>query len=293
MLIQCVPNFSEGRRHDVIKSIAGAASSVTGARLVDWSADRDHNRMVATLVGEPEAITEAVLAAAAVAIDRIDMPSHRGVHPRLGAIDVIPVVPLRDVEMEACGQVAREIGRQIASRFNVPVFLYEEAIADRRALPDVRKKAFKDLNPDYGPSTPHPTAGATVVGARKPMIAYNIVLDVADPAAARTIARELRNGGVAHFKGVRALGLRLPSRHMTQVSINIVDPGASPIGSVFAYVLNRARELGVNVLESELIGAMPGYTAFAQLMASLRAPGLKPGQILWETWPSGYEREKD
>jgi glutamate formiminotransferase len=287
MLIQCVPNFSEGRRQDVIKSIAEAASSVSGARLVDWSSDRDHNRMVATLVGEPAAVSQAVLAAAAVAIDRIDMRSHKGVHPRMGAIDVIPVVPLRDIEMEACARIAREIGREIAGRHDVPVFLYDEASVDKRPIPDVRRKAFIDLLPDFGPTSPHPTAGATLVCARKPMIAYNIVLDVADPAAARTIARELRNGGVAHFRGVRALGLRLPSRHMTQVSINIVDPDASPIGSVFAYVLNRSRELGVNVLESELIGAMPGYTAFAQLAASLRAPALKPGQILWETWPSG------
>ena len=268
-----------------MQAIVDAASSKPGCRLADWSFDRDHNRMVVTLVGEPAAVSEAVLEAAAVAIDRIDIAKHKGVHPRLGVLDVIPIVPLKDIDMATCGQLARDIGRAITKRHNVPVYLYEFGSEDKRPLPDVRRKAFKDLLPDYGPTSPHPTAGATVVGARNPLIAYNIILDVADPAAARTIARELRNGGVAHFKGVRALGLRLPSRHMTQVSLNIIDPVSAPIGSVFAYVLNRSRELGVNVLESELIGAMPGPTAFAQLAASLRAPGLKPGQVLWENWP--------
>jgi len=269
-----------------MQAIVEAAGTRTGSRLADWSFDRDHNRMVVTLVGEPDAVSRAVLAAADVAVRRIDIATHKGVHPRLGVLDVIPIVPLKDVDMATCGQVARNIGREIAERHGVPVFLYEYGSDDRRALPDVRRKAFVDLLPDYGPTSPHPTAGATVVGARNPLIAYNIVLDVADPAAARTIARELRDGGVAHFKGVRALGLRLPSRHMTQVSLNIVDDTSAPIGSVFAYVLNRSRELGVNVLESELIGAMPGPTAFAQLAASLRAPGLKPGQVLWENWPA-------
>jgi len=286
MLIQCVPNFSEGRRQDVMQAIVDAAGSVSGCRIADWSSDRDHNRMVVTLVGEPDAVSQAVLAAATVAVQRIDITVHKGVHPRLGVLDVIPIVPLKDIDMATCGQVARNIGREITERLGVPVFLYEYGSDDRRALPDVRRKAFVDLLPDYGPTSPHPTAGATVVGARNPLIAYNIVLDVADPAAARTIARELRDGGVARFKGVRALGLRLPSRHMTQVSLNIVDGNSAPIGSVFAYVLNRSRELGVNVLESELIGAMPGPTAFAQLAASLRAPGLKPGQVLWENWPT-------
>jgi glutamate formiminotransferase len=285
MLIQCVPNFSEGRRADVIEAIVTAARSNPKARLADWSADPDHNRMVVTLVGEPAAVVDAVLAAAKVGIDSIDLSTHKGVHPRLGVIDVVPIVPLRDVTMDQCGQFARDLGRELNKRYGIPIYLYEYASEDRRPLPDVRKKAFVSLWPDYGSTSPHPTAGATVVGARNPLIAYNIVLDIPDPAAARTIARELRNGGVARFKGVRALGLRLPSRHMTQVSINITDPEAAPLGSVFAYVLNRARELGVNVLESELIGAMPGATAFRQLADSLRAPSLKPGQILLETWP--------
>lgn len=294
MLIQCVPNFSEGRRENVMHAIVDAlrggerhigTDGKPAARLVDWSFDRDHNRMVTTLVGQPETVVDAVLAAAAVAIDAIDIRRHEGVHPRLGVLDVIPVVPLRGIGMEQCGQIARDIGRALAERHNLPVFLYEYGSADRRALPDVRKKAFHDLMPDYGPTSPHPTAGTTVVGARNPLIAYNIILDAADPAAARTIAREMRNGGVARFKGVRALGLRLPSRHMTQVSVNITDPNAAPIGSVFAYILNRSRELGVNVLESEIIGALPGFTAFRQLADSLRATGLKPGQVLWENWP--------
>jgi glutamate formiminotransferase len=303
MLIQCIPNISEGRREDVIAAIVAAISATSDVRLVDWSADRDHNRMVATFVGGPGAVSQAVHALAEVAIASIDMTQHTGVHPRLGALDVLPLVPLRGISMAQCADLARDIGRDLANRLALPIFLYEESTplpeplsppgqpehveptAGRRLLPYVRKNAFNGLLPDFGPSSPHPTAGATVVGARGPLIAYNIILDATDPAAARAIARDLRNGGLAGFTGVRALGLPLPSRRLSQVSTNITDPKATGIGAVYAFVCAKALELGVGVVESEVIGAMPGFAAFDQLTTSLHAPSLRPGQVLWENWP--------
>ncbi|MGO8672470.1 MAG: glutamate formimidoyltransferase [Capsulimonadaceae bacterium] len=286
MLIQCVPNFSEGRRSGVVQGIVDAVDAVPGVRLVDWSADIDHNRMVVTVVGDPASIATAVVDAAAVAVARIDLREHDGVHPRLGAIDVVPIVPLQGVTLEDCAHVAVGIARTVAERFALPVFLYEAASPDCRSLPDIRKRAFTDLLPDFGPSIPHPSAGAVVVGARGPLIAYNVVLNTSDPAPARTIARELRAGGASGLIGVRALGLTLPSRSLTQVSVNIVDPAATSIGAVFEYVCRRAGEFHTTVVESELIGAMPGFCAFEQIRRTLRAPRLRPEQVLLESWPS-------
>lgn len=281
-LVQCVPNFSEGRRPDVMKAIVQTVRDTNGVRLADWSADPDHNRMVVTFVGPPEPVRAAALAAAAVAVETIDLRAHQGIHPRLGTIDVLPFVPLADSSLAECAQIARDVGQHLAARHNLPIFLYEAA-ADGRALPTVRREAFHSLPPDFGPALPHPTAGAVVVGARGPLIAYNVVLANDDVKAAKTIARELREGG-AGFLGVRALGLRLESRGLAQVSMNLTRPAATPLLSVFAYVARRARELGTEVLESEVIGALPGYAAFGVLGDALQA-SLKPGQVLWENWP--------
>ena len=176
-LVQCVPNFSEGRRPDVVAAIVAAVRGVEGVRLADWSADPDHNRLVVTFVGVPDAVRAAALAAAAVAVARIDMGGHSGVHPRLGALDVLPFVPLRGLTLGDCAALAREVGEEMAARHGLPVFLYESASPERRSLPFVRKEAFRTLIPDFGPSLPHPTAGAVVVGARGPLIAYNVVLE--------------------------------------------------------------------------------------------------------------------
>ncbi len=285
-IIQCVPNFSEGRRPDVIAEIVRSAEAVPGVRVADWSADSDHNRMVVTLVGPLESVREAALGMCAVAIQTIDLRTHQGVHPRLGALDVLPFVPLADITLDECAVLAHDVGLELAERFDLPVFLYEAASPELRSLPFVRREAFETLTPDFGPFVPHPTAGASVVGARGPLIAYNIHLATPNLRVARTIARELREGGGAGFVGVRALGLTLPSRNVTQVSLNITRPAEISLLAVFQYVARRAQDLGTLVTDSEVIGALPGFTAFGVITEALQAIGLQPNQILLENWPS-------
>lgn len=284
-LIQCVPNFSEGRRPDVIAAIVGAVRATPGIRLADWSADPDHHRMVVTFLGPPGPVREAALAAAAAAIDHINIAAHQGVHPRLGAMDVLPFVPLRDITLADCAALAVGVGQELAARHDLPVYLYEAATPTGRALPTVRKEAFHHLPPDFGPAVPHPTAGAVVVGARGPLIAYNVNLASADIRIAREIARAVRDGGgAARLHGVRALGLALHSRGLTQVSMNITRPAETPLLLVFSYVQRRARDLGTEVVESEVIGTLPGPAAFGVLADALHAT-LMPGQVLLENWP--------
>ncbi len=282
-LTQCVPNFSEGRRPEVITAIVDAVRETSGVRLADWSADPDHNRLVVTFVGPPAAVREAALSAATVAVARIDLRAHQGVHPRLGALDVLPFVPLSGLTLADCGKLARDVGLELATRLSLPVFLYEAASPATRSLPFVRKQAFATLTPDLGPVRPHPTAGAAVVGARGPLVAYNVNLDTPDISLARAIAQELRDS--AALPGVRALGLRLASRGLTQVSMNLTRPAETPLLAVFRYVETRAREMGASVAESEIIGALPGYAAYGVLADALQAAGLKPGQVLLENWP--------
>ena len=282
-LVQCVPNFSAGRDPAAIAAIVGAAQQTPGVRLADWSADPDHNRLVVTLVGPPEPIKAAALAAAAAAIAAIDLRAHTGVHPRLGAIDVLPFVPLSGITLADCAALAADAGAALAAAHALPVFFYEAASPQNHTLPFVRKSAFGTLSPDLGPSAPHPTAGAVVVGARGPLVAYNVSLASADITIARAVARELRD--LPDLPGIRALGLRLPSRRLTQVSMNLTRPADTPLFAVFAYIDRRARALGTTALESEVIGALPGPSAFGALADALRCPALKPGQVLWENWP--------
>ncbi len=283
-LVQCVPNFSEGRRPKAIAAVVDAVRQTPGVRLADWSADPDHNRLVITFVGPPDAVRVAALASAAAAVERIDLRTHHGVHPRLGALDVLPFIPLTGITLSECASLARSVGAALADRFALPVFFYEAASADHHSLPFVRKSAFQSLSPSCGPHAPHPTAGAAVVGAREPLIAYNVNLAASGIAIARTIAREMRV--LPHLPGIRALGLRLPSRGITQVSLNLTHPAETPLLAVFQYVQRRAEELGTLVIESEVIGALPGSLAFGLLSDALCCPALLPGQVLWENWPN-------
>ena len=287
-LIQCVPNFSEGRDPEVIAAIVDAVRRTPGVRLADWSADTDHNRLVVTFVGPPHAVCAAALASAAAAIKWVDLRVHHGVHPRLGALDVLPFVPLRGITLAECAEMARSAGTTLADRFDLPIFFYEAASLGGHSLPFVRKSAFKSLEPDCGPSVPHPTAGASVVGAREPLIAYNVNLATSDLSIARTLAREMRV--LPHLPGIRALGLRLVSRGITQVSMNLTQPAATPLLAVFQYVGCRAEALGTSVTESEVIGALPGPAAFGVLADALQAATLKPEQVLWESWPAASEQ---
>ncbi len=286
-LIQCVPNFSAGYDKAAIEAIVDAVRQTPDVRLADWSADEDHNRLAVTFVGPPGPVRAAALASASAAINLIDLQDHQGVHPRLGAIDVLPFVPLSGITLAECAALAQSVGAELAARHALPVFFYEAASLQNHSLPFVRRSAFKTLAPDLGPPAPHPTAGAVVVGARGPLIACNVNLAASDLSIARLIARELRT--LPHLPGVRALGLRLPSRGLTQVSMNLTQPAETPLLAVFQHVQRRAEELGTSALESEVIGALPGPSAFGLMADALRFPALQPGQVLWENWPSSRQ----
>ena len=281
-LVWSAVNFSEGRRAEVI----GAILAVSGveATLADWSADPDHNRMVATLLGDADSVIRAVVAAAGAAIERIDMREHRGAHPRAGAVDVIPLVPAHGVTMAECVAASIRLAQDLSSRYELPVYLYEESAQDgrRASLPEIRKGGFEglfaealtgDRAPDFGPAEAHPTAGIVVVGARNPLAAYNVNLDSADASTAREIARTIRRDRAENpeLLGVRALGLALPGRGISQVSMNLTKPGLTPIPRVFEFVRRRALDAGVGVLESEVIGLIP--------RAALG--GAEPEDVLW------------
>ena len=266
--IECVPNFSEGRDPDVIERIRRAVVSAAGVRLLDQSADVDHHRSVFTFVGLPTAVSEAVLRAAEVAVQAIDLRVHRGAHPRMGALDVAPFIPLDDSTKKLCVDVALRTGELLWDRLGVPVYLYGDAarIDERRQLEEIRRGQFEGLRarlpedasqrPDIGGPTLHETAGATAVGVRKFLIAYNIVLDTPDVAVAKQIARQVResSGGL---RAVKALGLDLASRGLTQVSMNLTDFEVTPPHIAFERAQQEAGRLGVEAIESEIVGLIP------------------------------------
>src|SRR5438874_852269 len=261
-LVQCVPNFSEGRDRATLEAIVAAARAVPRVKVADWSGDPDHHRMVLTLVGPAAAARDAAFAAAAEAVRRIDLTQHSGQHPRLGAVDVVPFVPLGSTPMEICIRTAREFGARAAAELNLPVYFYEEAATrpERRHLALVRGAGFDALRhvpltaeraPDLGPSHIHPTAGAVAVGARGRLIAFNVNLRSDDLEVARTIARAVRerDGGL---RGVRALGLRLPSRSHVQVSITITQPDHVPLYRVLELVRAETKRGDVAIVGTEL-----------------------------------------
>ncbi len=262
-----MPNFSEGRRKEVIEAIVQAAKAHR-IRIVDIESDADHNRSVLTFVGEPEEVRKAALSASGKAIELIDLNNHKGAHPRMGSVDVVPFVPISGVTMEECVELAKEFARQFAERFGVPVFLYEEAATrpDRRNLADIRRGEFEGLReeigknpertPDYGPSHIHPTAGATAVGARQILIAYNINLDSSNLEIAKQIAHEVRgrDGGLAY---VKALGFELRERGLVQVSMNMVNYKETQLFKAFELVSSLADRYGLTVVASEIVGSVP------------------------------------
>lgn len=267
-LIECVPNFSEGRRQEVINSIADAIRSTPGVTLLDVESNPDHNRSVISFVGEPGPVKQAALAASAKAIELIDLNEHKGEHPRMGAVDVVPFVPLSGATMDDCIGLAKDFGTEFAERFHVPVFLYEEAasMTERRNLADVRAGEFEGLrdkigkdptkSPDFGPDKIHPTAGATAVGAREILIAYNVNLGTNDLAIAKKVAHQLRakDGGLSY---VKALGFELKERGIVQVSMNMTDYHKSQLFKAEELVELFAERYGVPVIGSEIVGLVP------------------------------------
>jgi glutamate formiminotransferase / 5-formyltetrahydrofolate cyclo-ligase len=266
-LVECVPNFSEGRRQAVIDAIAHAVAATPSVQLLDRTSDPDHNRSVLTLAGPPGAVALAMEAAVALAVEQIDLRHHEGQHPRIGAVDVIPFVPLGDTTMDDCVEIARSFGQRIASRFELPVYLYARAALrpQREVLADLRRPQFEGLKdlirqpdhaPDFGPARLHPSAGAVAVGARPFLIAYNINLETQDVELARRIARRVRerSGGLPR---VQALGLYLDELGCAQVSMNVLDHTITPLWLVWQTVTSLARADGVEPRESELIGLCP------------------------------------
>jgi glutamate formiminotransferase / 5-formyltetrahydrofolate cyclo-ligase len=266
-LVECIPNFSEGRRPEVIAAMVTAIKAVPGVILLDYSVDRSHNRSVFTFVGTPEGAGEAAFLAAAKAVELIDLTGHKGEHPRMGAVDVIPFVPVKNMSMTECVTLSREVGARIAAELAVPVFLYEEAASQpqRRNLADIRRGQFEGMavkitkaewQPDYGPSRVHPTAGVVAVGARNPLVAYNINLDTSDLNIAKEIAKIIRESG-GGLKFVKAIGVLLEDRHQVQVSINMTNFEKTPLYRVFELVRLEARRYGVGVVGSEIVGLTP------------------------------------
>jgi glutamate formiminotransferase len=289
-IIECVPNISEGRRPDVVATIVNAVRNVPGARLLDFSSDTSHNRSVITIAGDATPLKHAILALFDAALPLIDLRTHTGEHPRLGAVDVVPFVPIDGVTMADCVALAKETAQAVAERFSIPVYLYEEASSNplRKNLEDIRRGQFEGLAakmttdgwaPDYGPSTPHPTAGASVIGARMPLIAYNVNLATDRLDVAKKIAATVRfsSGG---FRFVKAMGVALADRGIVQVSMNLTNYEQTPIHRVFAAVKREAERYGVNVLESEIVGLVPAAALLDVAIADLRLADFKRTQVL-------------
>jgi glutamate formiminotransferase len=289
-IIESIPNVSEGRRADVIERLADSIRRVPGARLLDQSSDTSHNRSVFTLAGDATALEAAIIALFESAVDAIDLRQHRGEHPRLGAVDVVPFVPIEGVTMADCVALAKRVGAAVAERFHVPVFLYEEASTTplRKNLEDIRRGEFEglaaklsspDWTPDFGAATPHPSAGATVIGARLPLIAYNINLNTDRLDVAKKIAAAIRHSS-GGLRFVKAMGVKLEDRNLAQVSMNLTNYEKTPVFRVFEMVKREAERYGVTVLESEIVGLVPAAALMQAAEHYLQLEGFSDAQVL-------------
>jgi glutamate formiminotransferase len=266
-IVECVPNFSEGRDLEKVEKIAGAFRAKEGVKLLDYSTDKDHNRMVITVVGEPEALKKAVVEAIGIAVEEIDLNQHKGQHPRMGAVDVVPFIPIRNVSMDEAVAMSKEVAKEVADKYGLPVFLYEKAASapHRENLAAIRKGEFEGLKekmiqpewkPDFGTEQPHPTAGAVVIGARMPLVAYNINLNTSKIEIADAIAKKVRflGGGLRFCK---AMGVELTDRGIVQVSMNLTDFTKTAIYRAHELVRIEANRYGVNIAGAEIIGLVP------------------------------------
>jgi glutamate formiminotransferase len=280
MIVECVPNFSEGRDPVIVQGIATAVSLVKHVSLLDRTSDPDHNRSVLTFTGTPGAAGDAAFEAVRAAVASIDMSRHAGVHPRLGAADLIPFVPVDCVSLRGCAGLARVVGARIWEELRVPVYLYECAALRPQCvrLENVRRYARAGLEPDFGAGR-HPTAGACVVGARRFLIAWNINLRSDNVSAARQIAREVRESG-GGLPAVKALGLALPSRGQVQISINLVDFEITPLYAVFDAVAARCLDRGIEIAGSELIGMIPAAALEGSQGHDLHWLNMRPELVL-------------
>ncbi len=296
-IIECVPNFSEGRRKDVVDAIVSAIAAVPGVRILDQEMDANHNRCVITFVGGRTAVAEGAMAGARQAVQLIDMTHHHGEHPRIGALDVLPFIPVAGATMDDCVKIARTVGKRIADELAVPVYLYEAAATrpDRKALPDVRRGEYEglkveiatnpDRRPDFGPSRMHPTAGATVVGARPLLVAWNVNLATKDLQVAKRIAKAIResDGGLP---AVRAKGFELTDRGLVQVSMNLIDYQTTSPLRVYEEIERLAAKEGVAIAESEVVGLVPLEPLLEAAIAQFKLANFHRSQVLearlWE-----------
>ena len=289
-IIECIPNISEGQRPDVVASIAAAVGRAPGVRVLDVSSDAAHHRSVLTLAGDAAGLKAAILVLFEQTLAAVDLTSHQGQHPRLGAVDVVPFVPIEGVTMSECVALARATAAAVSDRFGVPVYLYEEAASNpaRRNLEDIRRGEFEGLAakmrapewaPDFGPAAPHPTAGASVIGARMPLIAYNINLATDRLDVAKAVAAAVRHssGGLPF---VKALGIPLPHRGIVQVSMNLTDFTQTPMTRAFAAVRDEAERLGATVVDSEIIGLVPEAALPPDPEQTLMVTGFNRNQVL-------------
>ncbi len=266
-LIECVPNFSEGRNLENIEKIIAPFRGKDGVKLLDYQKDDAHNRLVVTVVGEPKPLKTAVIQAINRAIDLIDMRAHRGQHPRMGAVDVVPFIPLKNISMEAAVAFSKEVAKEAAKKLSLPVFLYEKSASrpERQNLANIRKGQFEGMaekikkpewKPDFGPRAIHPTAGVTAMGARMPLVAYNVNLDSGNLGIAEEIAKKVRHisGGLRYCKGI---GIELKERGLVQVSLNMTDYSKTALYRAFELIKIEARRHGVNVVGSEIVGLVP------------------------------------
>jgi len=308
-IVECVPNFSEGRNPETVQALIDAVASVGGVRLLDHTMDHDHHRSVLTIAGEPDAMVEAVFRAIRVAMDLIDLREHIGVHPRVGATDVVPFIPIRGTTMQDCVQLAKRLGQRVGQELDIPVFLYERAALhpDHAPLESVRRGgldglAFRmesdpDWTPDFGPPHLHKTAGAVIIGARPPLIAFNVNLHSTNLELARAIAKTIRqsNGGLSHLK---AIGVELASRRLVQVAMNLTDYEVMPLHVVFEAIQAQTALHSVAIAGSEIVGLVPQAALVEAARYALRLDQFHPTQIL-ETKieaalsPTGANQQKE
>ncbi|MEJ2727314.1 MAG: glutamate formimidoyltransferase [Deltaproteobacteria bacterium] len=266
-IIECVPNFSEGRNPENIETIVAVFRGKKGIKLLDYQTDADHNRMVVTLIGEPDALKAAIIEAVGCAVDVIDMRTHQGQHPRMGATDVVPFIPIKNVSMEEAIAFSKEVASEAAEKYSLPIYLYEKSASrpERRNLAHIRKGQFEAMaekikkpgwKPDFGPQKIHPSAGVTAMGARMPLVAYNVNLDSSNLEIADEIAKRVRHisGGLRYCKGI---GIELKDRGQVQVSMNMTDYTRTALYRVFELIKIEARRHGVNVVGSEIVGLVP------------------------------------
>jgi glutamate formiminotransferase/formiminotetrahydrofolate cyclodeaminase len=290
-LVECVPNFSEGRRREVVDQILAAIASVPGVTLLDSEMDPDHNRSVLTFAGPPEPVIEAAFRAVKRASELIDLNQHSGQHPRMGAADVVPFVPVENVTLDDCAEMARQLGRRLGEELAIPVFLYEAAASTpaRTSLADVRRGEFEGLReaigkdparkPDFGPEKIHPTAGATAVGARRFLVAFNANLNTADVRVARAVAAAIREQG-GGLRNVRALGFAIEGGRRAQVSMNLVNVEATPIHRVLALVRDEAARHGAAISGCEVVGLVPEAALLEAAEHALQLEGFARDQVL-------------